>query len=122
MKFLLISALFIFAKCNHHSQFVAGGPCSYDTARFKAIVIQVDTVKTRSYDTVYAVNLKLSYLHNHSTDVMPLSHMTRNELNSGFLKKHDIKVGKTLTGTAWFITSGTCNPEMYDFDEVGIGN
>ena len=122
MKFLLIASLFIFAKCNHNGKFVTGGPCTYDTTKFKAVVVEIIPIKGNTPDSVFSVKIILSDSHSNSKDTLLLSHMTRNELNSGFINRHGIKIGKTLTGTAYFITSGTCNPEMYEFDEPGIGN
>ena|ERR1022692_1565557 len=120
MKLLVtLSAFLILARCNPgHEKHTAGGPCSYDTVRIKATVIAIDPVKSDRPDTLCNVKLKLGG-HVYK-DTMLLNHMIRSEINSGFVKKHDIKVGKVFSALGYFITSGTCNPEMYTFDEPGF--
>ena len=121
IKLLFISSLLlIFAKCNNNHGFVTGGPCSYDTVRFKALVIQIDPVKGNSLDSVYSVKVKFISHGIRDKDTMLLSNMTRKELNKDFLQKHDIKIGKVLTGVGYYIESGTCTPEEYNFDEPGF--
>ena len=51
---------------------------------------------------------------------MLLSELTRETENKEFLKKYEIKIGKTLTGKAFFIQSGTCSPKYYKMDDMSF--
>jgi hypothetical protein len=122
LRLFFISVSLVISSCGHHSNrdhgtITDGGPCDYDSARFEAKVIDITAVESRTTDSVYKVKVSINNKHKlYNRDTIFLNHMTSDEINSAYLRKQHIELGKVITGMAFYRLTGTCTPEIYRFD------
>lgn len=102
---VFISLSIIATACTSKEQTKVGGPCSYTTAMYPAIVISIDTGDI--------VNVWCSIENPHSDTVDYFSSNNR-YASLAAIEQAKLKLGDTLIYQHRHITDGTCTPDIFN--------
>ena len=90
-----------------HNQNVDGGPCSYSTTNYPAVIIEIYQI-----DSVRSEMILIAKLEGYQ-DTLYYSAATREYITNQELKSNNFKPGDSLTYQHQQITSGSCNPDIF---------
>jgi hypothetical protein len=119
MKYFTALLAITMIACNE--RIPAGGPCRYTTQpfRFTVVSIEKDTSGAPAYlpDSLLPVRIRLCCDLRHS-DTFFLSSINNKTITVAMARGNRIIPGSTIEGKVDLITSGTCTPEIYVFDQA----
>jgi hypothetical protein len=126
LKLIMLRTLFpcllvVLTQCtqkNNQHLTTDGGFCEYDSAKFKAKIIEIRPTQNQGYDSLYQVKLLIN--GHYRRDTIFLNSIVNHEINASYLRDHYLKAGKEITGMGFYRRTGTCTPEIYRFDEKGL--
>jgi hypothetical protein len=87
---------------------VAGGPCSYDTVDYPAVILDIERFNSTECDISFLV-----VWDEEATDTILYSMQSDGFLAHTEVEKRGLVVGDTVCYKHYQISSGSCNPDMF---------
>jgi hypothetical protein len=100
--------LAVVPSCGQRSSDVAGGPCSYDTVAYPAVILEIDKTDSVVGDIQFMVDWGEG-----AVDTQWYSIANPNYIPMADIVKSGIVVGDTIQYLHYQITSGSCNPDLF---------
>lgn len=109
LQFFFSLLVFVFSYgCSSAQRHVDGGPCSYETVNYPAVIlIMYPVVDSTESDMILAA------ITAWGTDTITFSDAAHGFISNEELKELNIKVGDTLNYQHKLIIEGSCNPDIW---------
>ena len=138
LTFFLLSTLLITSGCNWFSgeeegssNKLVGGECEYDEHPGTCLIISVDNPnenKALQLEEDQGYDVEYKYEPDDDVDLSQLGSEFSLYLTDGrkpdqaFLDKYNIKEGESFSCQLDLITSGTCSPTVFKFDDIDLSD
>jgi hypothetical protein len=97
-------------------QHVSNAECTYDSTKFKATIVSVSLDTMMRFQGSPGSTYKVTMV-GAKGDSMLLNNMSAKDIDKKFLDDHALKPGSVLEGSILHITSGSCAPVLYRFND-----